>query len=296
MHVDNYDFRQTYAGDPLPPPVRSDEDLALYRSIQEQEKRKGLEDPRGPVRGVLLAPDGTVLDSFHVMEIHYTGDFRRRLEALADDLQVPTGPPVASAGAGRPALGPGDLLLRLTSRFLTTTEEAEALRPYFDGRTETGLNGLLLRIEVPAEQWLVLSREDWSALAPGADGAVQVPPALRDRLLIELVPPTETYVLLRNRLQEATLTGAVVEDDGDLVRIRFAGSTRVLHPWWGAWWKKPDPSDRRYAEASVSGYAHYRRSTGTFEDLALATEGGRYIDPDGCTLTYDAVLRVAPKE
>lgn len=288
MHVDNYDFRPLAPHDTLPPPVRSDEDLALYRSIQEQEERLGLVDPRGPVRGVLLAPDGQVLDSFHVMEIQYARDFRKRLEALADRLGIPAGEPVASAGAGRPALAPGERLLRLTSRFLTTREQAEALKPWFQGRTETGLQGLLLRIQVPAEQWLVLTAAEASALGTG-----DVPPALRDRLLIQLVPPTETYVLLAERLQSATLAATVVEDDGDLVKTRLLGSVRVLHPWWGAWWKEPDPKDRRYAEAGVEGFAHYRRSTGTLEELALTTDGGRYVDPDGCTLEYASVLRLA---
>lgn len=289
MHVDNYDFRPLAAQDALPPPVRSDEDLALYRSIQAQEERLGLVDPRGPVRGVLLAPDGRVLDSFHVMEIQYAREFRKRLQALADRLQVPEGPPVAPAGAGRPALAQGERLLRLTSRFLTTREQAMALKPYFQGRTETGLQGLLLRIQVPAEQWLVLTAAEATALGSG-----DVPPALRDRLLIQLVPPTETYVLLPERLQQATLAATVVEDDGDLVKVRLLGSTRVIHPWWGAWWKEPDPDDRRYAEAAVEGFAHYRRSTATLQELALVTEGGRYVDPDGCTLEYAAVLRLAP--
>ncbi len=99
-----------------------------------------------------------------------------------------------SAQSVPPPVSAGALTLHLTARYLDERGRVELARPDFH--------------EVPAEDWIVLDRDDWRTLLPAEGESREVPPEVAVRLLTH-VHPADISIAAdpdgRNRFEEASL-------------------------------------------------------------------------------------------
>lgn len=199
-----------------------------------------------------LGPDGRVTDSMHVCATK-TPDLLARLEKHA-------GPEGAPLVAPRPQSVPPStdgLVLHVTSRYLDKDGKVDLRKGNYH--------------EFPAEEWLVLSREEAARLVPPGREAVDVDTALATRLLSRFYPLTANFEdPSTNVLLEQSLRARVVAQGKGTLWVRLEGRVKMDHPFFFS--KK----EERVAESSFSGYLAVDAKTREIRSMRLATEHGMY--------------------
>lgn len=201
----------------------------------------------------ILSPDGRPLDSFGIRLTRQPEEFAARLAESVRKLATAAGPPVVKPGPQSvpPPADADALVLHLTARI-------------FGGKAWC---------EFPGENWFVLSRADWTKLAP-ADTTVgfswEIDPELTARLLNHFYPQTENNNLSTNEIERQSLRGQVVAVRAGVARVRFDGSLRMKHPFY---WPRRDDN---YVEAVLAGYLDYDLDLRRIRTLRLVTDGATY--------------------
>ncbi|MBL8798993.1 MAG: sigma-70 family RNA polymerase sigma factor [Planctomycetia bacterium] len=215
----------------------------------------------------LIAPDGQVRDVLIMKLAKPPKLLAERLRLFAAETKQAGGPPVA---APRPLSVPltvsdDQLLLHLCTRSIG--------RPHW--------------CEFPAEEWLVLSRPQWSKLLPVGElthgQSYPINAELTEFLLRSFYPQTENYDAARSRIDRAELRGRLLERDGDLVRVRLDGTLTMKRTFY------PGRDDDHLAEAVLTGFLDGDLKHGRVTRLRLVTEQASYGG-----YAFGAALRSVP--
>ena len=170
----------------------------------------------GTVHAYVLTPDGHTNDSLHVASAADGSKTWAMLQRAAAQFKpVPGRPVVPPAPQSTPPASPADAItLHLVSRA--------------DARGSWG--------EFPAENWIVLTNEDWPKLLPTGDVSPgqtwELDRAVSARILTYFYPQTENNDARIDRIQQHSLTAKVLTVKDGLVTARIDGFVRMLHVFY----------------------------------------------------------------
>ena len=223
------------------PKVAAEERKELDRIRQEGYAKKL---PVGTVRVYVLSPDG------HPYYIVATGSAAETLGMLGEAVGYfkPTpGRPVVppAAQSARPPSPAGAITLHLVSRG--------------DDRGSWG--------QFPAENWIVLIREDWSKLLPAGDvqprDMWELDQDVSARVLTYFYPQTENNDARTDRIESHSLTARALTVKDGLVTARIDGFVKMHHVFY------PGRKDAQPLAADIVGVLTFR--SGKAPSLELAT-------------------------
>ncbi len=199
---------------------------------------------------------GRVMDTMHVCN----SSTEQLIERLQKYASAVAGEPVAKPApqSALPAAPAGALVLHLTARYLDKEGSPARGRGSYNG--------------FPAEDWVVLGREEWTRLLPpdGSAASWEVDPAVAARLLLHFYPLTGNFrEASTNSILEHSLRATVVARHPRLFWVRFEGRLRMKHPFYLK-------DDANVAEAAVAGFAEIDPRAGRIRALRMVTEKGTY--------------------
>ncbi|MBW3625409.1 MAG: hypothetical protein KY468_18595 [Armatimonadetes bacterium] len=269
VYLSNEDYREGGAA--------SAEEKAELRRIHREGHAAKLSV--GTVHSFILGPDGRTLDSMHVAQAFkpelLSETLRRNAEALGTTPGAPVVPPSVQS---RPPADPRSLTLHLTARYLERKGDDYALVE------NAGSNWSAL----PGEDWITLSREQWTGLLPKGKAAVgttwTVDPSVARTLLSRFYPPTENSDVSKNRIERQAMKGTVIAVRDGIARARLEGSLKMTHSFYGK-------EDGRYVEADFLGYMEFRPGKGEVRSFHLVTDRAEYKEPEGRSLPYGVAVR-----
>lgn len=214
--------------------------------------------PAGDGAVYVVAPDGKVLGS--------DGVPGSQLLALLERTKQKEGAPVLKPGPQSKPLArkADDLVLHLVARYVEKDGTPEKIRHTYH--------------EVPAENWIVLGKSDWSRLLP-AETEIETEwtpaPDVAARILKRIYPVTEDITrddAERSKVERVSLRGRVVSIRDGWVRARLDGQVRMSRYFHVA---HPPEHRPEVVSADVSGFLDFEPS-GRIVSLKLTTERGMY--------------------
>ena len=221
--------------------------------------------PWGMVCSYFLDPkDGHLMETGPVAKYSTADALLPLLEKIAQQLKTEPGKTVVPPAPQSAPLqhDPEGLTLHLTSRYLDA-----------DGHVES-LKGRPTYHEIPAENWVVLSRAESDKLAPPAGAGVgttwDVDADVARKLLHWFYPPIEDNANIS--VEEQAWNARVLPAEAGIVRVRFDGSATVKH--LNFYNRKMFSLGR----TTFIGFMDYDIREKRVKTLELATEQGRYAD------------------
>ena len=208
----------------------------------------------GTVHVYVLSPGGHPIDSLHVATAAKTDRLIDLLERIVEKLNIREGKAVVSpvTQSAPPKCASDSLVLHLTSRSL-------------DSRGAWS--------DFPAEDWIVLGRDEWEKLSPRPQ--VQVGDAwavdrkISARLLTHFYPPTENNDVSKNRFERQSLKATVVSIHNGEARARIEGELRMQHSFY-------HKEDGKVVEATVVGFFDFEPSSRNIRAFQLVTDQATY--------------------
>jgi len=181
------------------------------------------------------------------------------LALLDANRKTPPGPTLIppSSQSSPWASSPGALTLHLTARYLDR-----------QGRVEKERRGDFH--EFPAEDWLVLSSDEWRSLLPAEGESRRVDAAIALRLLTLFHPPDMSIMSDpdgRNQFEEASLRVSRVSR----TYVRIEGRLRMQRSFTQIEKTPPRPID-----AVIKGFIEIEPDRSRIRSLRIISEGGRY--------------------
>jgi len=271
-----YTSNDFISGDPGSLEEEKKERDRVYRAFLEAKLSAG------SVHVYVLSPDAIPLGSIHAAHVGdkdpATGKDRTQLllEKTIADLKTAKGHPLVTPRpqSEPPKVAKGEIVLHLTARKIT----------------EKGKGSWN---EFPAEDWIVLSAQQWKKLLrPAEDRQIHVGDSWNvdieasTPILIRFYPQTECctandWELLsatgkyKHRLEDQSLRGTVVSVDSEKVTARLEGRSKVLHQFY-----PNHPYPPTVSTAKIVGYLVFDPTKTKIESLRLVSEGGRFDKMD----------------
>jgi hypothetical protein len=241
----------------------------VYRAFLEAKMSAGT------VHVYVLSPDAVPLGSIHVGEAGEkdpaTGKDRTQvlLEKTIRDLKTLKGEPLVAPHpqSEPPKAAQPALVLHLTARKISEK-----------GRGSWN--------EFPAEDWIVLSADQWKRLLPSGPVHVgdswNIDKEVSAPILTRFFPQTECCTAkdsellsatgkYKHRLEEQSLRGTVVAANTERMMARLEGHSKVLHQFY-----PNHPYPPTVSTAKIVGYLVFDPAKGKIESLRLISEDGRF--------------------
>lgn len=164
----------------------------------------------------------------------------------------------------------GSLVLHIVARYLE--RKGDECVP-FDVKAVLGTKDGGNWANLPSQEWVVLSRPEWTGLLPR--GEVRVDSSWKPsedvtaKLLRHFYPPTENTDLKKNRVEKLVIQARVESIERGIARARLDGRMRMKHPFY-------HQDDNNFVEADLVGYVGFKTNTREIKSLRLVTENGRY--------------------
>jgi len=198
---------------------------------------------------------GKVFDSIHMCKVT-TANLIEKLDRIASERSVTAGPPASppSPQCVPPPAGPENLVLHVTARYLD--------------KGGNPLKGGSDYDACPAEEWVVLTKDESSRLLP-PNGDSQVDPAVARKLFAHFYPVTGNWNPA-SQILEHTLHATVVLRHPRTVWVRLEGGFKLKHPFF------PNKDDDNVAVATTAGYVEIDPASGRVRTFRMVTDGGRY--------------------
>jgi hypothetical protein len=129
--------------------------------------------------------------------------------------------------------------------------------------------------EFPAENWIVLSRDEWTQLLPGEALTLktswEVPPPVAVKLAEWIYPQNEEKTQVnRSRVDVATFRLTAVTVGNGLARARIDGKVRLKHSFY------PGGGAEDYADSELVGFVDFDMAKRTVQRLRLVTNKAIY--------------------
>jgi len=252
------------------------------------------------VHAYVLTPDGRPMMGQHVAEAtsNVTG-FLAMLEKAVQKLKTPAGKPVVKprAQSSAPKGDADSLVLHLTARYLVAkgTDNARAdvdgaYVPIENAGLGTDKHGDWAAL--PAENWIVLPRDEWRKLLPAGEAGVgktwDLDKDVAAKLLLRFYPDTELNDLSKNRINRQSLRATVVSVQDGVVRARLEGSLKMKHAFY------PGRADNNFVETTVAGYLDFATDKKQIRSLRMVTDKATYGDPQRRLQHFGVAVRSLP--
>ena len=211
----------------------------------------------GTVHVYILDVDGRPIASQHVATASKVEELTALLETTIDQLEIPAGktivPPTCQSVA--PKADDGAIMLHLVVRNLG--KDGSPVRPAL-GSTRNGSWGAY-----PVEDWITLTRPEWSRLVPKTPIAIgaswQLDNEVGAKLLRRFYPSTENNAADKNRIDVQELKATMVSAH----RARIDGKLRMKHTFYRK-------DDDLFVDAALLGFLDFD-DAGRIVDLKLIT-------------------------
>jgi hypothetical protein len=206
----------------------------------------------------ILAPDGAVIDTFLPSGAAIKSErMIELLERTIAQLKTSEGKPLLKPApqSGPPNTKADSLVLHLTARYLPAGEGWARL---------------------PAEDWIVLDRSEWSQLLPPEGASVgkswDIDEKLATKLLIHFYPPSPNNGLdTNNRSERLSLKARLVLVKDGVARVRIDGDVRMRH-------RVLPLRDEHLVEATVVGFLDIDLGKKRVQSVQLVTETATYLN------------------
>jgi hypothetical protein len=186
-----------------------------------------------------------------------------------------------------PKVSDGSLVLHIVARYLE--RKGTVCVPY-DVKAVLGTKNGRNWSNLPSQEWVVLSRPEWTSLLPrgevGVNSTWKPSEAVIADLLRHFYPPTENTDFKKNRVEELVIQARVESIECGIARARLDGRMRMKHPFY-------HQDDNNFVEADLVGYVAFKPSTCEIESLRLVTENGRYGGDANGMQHFGAAARLA---
>jgi hypothetical protein len=266
----NGQFVPVYArnGDYAKGGAASAEEKAEYTRIYHEAAKAKLST--GTVHVYILSPDGHPLDTLHVAEAAKPDKLLTMMERTVEKLKVPAGEALVKP-APQSTVPPCDkdcLALHLTARYLHRQgNELVRIQPTL-GTERSGQWASL-----PSEEWVVLSKAEWSKLLPPSEArpgtSWEWDKDVTAKLLTHFYPPTENTSTSTNRIDQQSTKATVISVEEGVVRAKIEGSLKMRHPFYHR-------DTDEFAEAAVIGFVDFERGQPKIRSLRLVTDKASY--------------------
>jgi hypothetical protein len=211
--------------------------------------------PLGDVNVYIVGPDGSSVAGLDIGNAMDAGKLSAFLTRVATQLHTTPGPPAVMPHpqSAAPASAADALVLHLVSRSLAGGSWHE----------------------FPAENWIVLSRAEWTQLLPGEASALkaswEVPRPVAVKMAEWIYPQNEEKTQVnRSRVDVAAFRMTVVAVENGLARARIDGKVRLKHTFY------PGGNAEDYADSELLGFVDFDMSKRTVQRLRLATNKAIY--------------------
>jgi hypothetical protein len=224
----------------------------------------------GTVHVYLLDADGRPVGSQHVAVASKVEELTALLEQTIDRLKIPAGKTIVppSAQSTAPKTDAGAVVLHLVARNVERKGGEDVPRKAVLGATRSGSWGAY-----PAEDWIVLSKAEWSRLVPKGPFAAgmswELDKEVTARVLRHVYPSTENNDVSRNRIDRQELKATVLSIKGGIARARLDGSLRMKHTFYHR-------DDDNFVDATLVGFLDIDTGTGRLVNWQLATTEATY--------------------
>jgi hypothetical protein len=227
----------------------------------------------GSVHAYVLDPDGRVIDSLHVAEAARVERTREMLQKASERLRTTPGEPLIPSApqSAPPNAAAGDVVLHLVARYLRKQEGQ--LAP-LTAEANLGKTRNASWQAYPAENWMVLTRDESAALLPKEAAKVgqswDIDSQMATKLLIHFYPSTECNDVEKNSIEHVELECTIQRIEQGVARAHLRGRLKMKHPFY------PGRRDENVVETSLRGYLDFEPGTKTVRQLRLVTEDARY--------------------
>ena len=203
----------------------------------------------------VLAPDKRAMASLSINLAQDPAKMVPFLQGIVDKLQVAPGPPAIKPypTSRPPAVPAGALAIHLVSRALAGGSWHE----------------------FPSENWIVLSRDEWTQLLPAgtvaANASWTVPQPVAVRLAEWVYPQNEEKTSKnRSRVDQADFRLTVVSMQGALTRVRIDGKIKLLHSFY------PGGQAQDFAVSELTGYMDFNFAEHRIQRIRIVTTKANY--------------------
>jgi hypothetical protein len=211
----------------------------------------------GDVYVYILSPDGKVIDGGAVSQVTHGDALATMLERDSQSLHTVFGPPVVPPSPqSYPPDHPSDsIVLHLIAKGTATV---------FPWR------------EFPAENWIILSHDEWTTILPPNGAKVSSSWTLNDQLTRKLLsnfyPQMEDSEpgVDRNRIDEAGLKATVVSVSDGSIQARLDGTLVMKRTFF------PHQEDNNFVHAIVVGWVVFDSSHSHINSLQIVTKTATY--------------------
>lgn len=223
-----------------------------YKRIYLEAVNGGLST--GTVHVYILTPDGHPFDSLHVAKACEPEQLIPLLERAIKKMKTPPGPAVVKPGVQSkpPPHAAEDLVLHLTARVL----RGQGGWDYF-----------------PAENWIVLTRAEWSRFLPpghiGPGKSWDIEKATAAKLLTYFYPMTENNETSTNRIDEEVLKGQIVPSSDGVIRVLLSGKLKMKHTFY-------QKDDGNFVQAGLIGFVEFDPRKQVIRSFRLITDEATY--------------------
>jgi hypothetical protein len=203
----------------------------------------------------VVAPDKSAIASLSINLAQDPAKMVPFLQGIVDKLHVAPGPPaIRPHPMSRPPTVPADALaIHLVSRSIAGGSWHE----------------------FPSENWIVLSRAEWTQLLPAETVAAKVswtvPQPVAVRLAEWVYPQNEEKTSKnRSRIDQADFRLTVVSVQGNLARARIDGKVKLLHSFY------PGGQAQDFAVSELTGYMDFNLAEHRIQRIRLVTTKANY--------------------
>jgi hypothetical protein len=235
-----------------------------HGSAEEQAEhiriyREAMRSPcgAGAVFVFILNPEGQVIGGMDAAHASRGNALVQMLEDAVQKLHTIPGPP----------------LVQPTPQSLPPSSDASTLVLHLTARS---FRKVAPWGEVPAENWIVLSRTEWQELLPPQDLKAglpwSLPKAITDKLMSKFYPPMEEIDTQsdRSRIERVSIRGTIISMTPHLIQARLDASLRMKRTFYAR------RDDDNYIDATAIGLLEFDAIDRQIRDFELVTEKATY--------------------
>jgi hypothetical protein len=209
----------------------------------------------GDVNVYIVGPDGSSVAGLDINSANNPEKMAALLTRVVSQLHTEPGPPAVKPHpqSAAPASAADAMVLHLVSRSLAGGSWHE----------------------FPAENWIVLSRAEWTQLLPGEaltlKSSWEIPRPVAVKLAEWIYPQNEEKTQVnRSRVDIATFRMTVVTVENGLARAQIDGKVRLKHSFY------PGGGAEDYADSELVGFVDFNMSKRAVQRLRLITTKALY--------------------